>query len=82
MATSKKQPIPKGAWIDAIYDGVGKFVQLETTDGIRREGKLSGLRSRSIVMNGKIQEIVTGLELNSDPTDTVDFAILDSISIN
>ena len=82
MASSKKTPVSLGKWIDDINDGVGKYVKMETRDGVVREGRLSGLRTRQIVFNGKIQEIVTELELNGDPTDTVDFGVLESVSIN
>lgn len=82
MAPTKKAPPSAGKWIDDIINAVGKYVTMETTDGVRREGKLSGYRSRNVVLNGKIQEVVTDLELNSDPADTVPFASLDSLTIN
>ncbi len=82
MATPKKPPPSYGKWIDDIVQGVGNNVNLETTDGIRRNGRLSAVRTRRIVFNNGIQEIVTDLELNGDPTDTVAVAQLSTITIN
>ena len=60
-----------GKWIDEIFDSVGRFVHLETTDGIQREGKMTGLRTKTIFFNGADQDIITEIELNGDPTDCV-----------
>lgn len=71
-----------GAWIDAIFEACGKrYVSLETTSGTRREGKLTGLRNKTVRFNKQEREIVVSLELNGDPTDIVDFADLASIDI-
>lgn len=61
----------KGKWIDELVRNVGQFIRLETSDGIDREGRLSGLKSRSIKWNGEEVEIITELELNGDPYDSV-----------
>ncbi|MGW8177314.1 MAG: hypothetical protein ACWGQW_00735 [bacterium] len=61
----------KGKWIDELVHNVGQFIRLETSDGIDREGRLSGLKSRSIKWNGEEVEIITELELNGDPYDSV-----------
>jgi hypothetical protein len=61
-----------GDWMNKIFDGVGDFVRLETIDGVRREGRMSGLRLRTLMLNGKPVDTITELELNGDPTDCVE----------
>lgn len=60
-----------GAWIDTVYEGVGKFANIETNEGVTRSGKLTGIRTRTIDFNGEKVEIVVEVELNGDPTDTL-----------
>lgn len=72
----------QGAWIDALYAAVGKNVHLETSDGVIREGRMSGIRTKDITFNGKPQSVVTELELNGDPTDTIPLGILSHITID
>jgi len=64
----------RGKWIDELVGATGQYVKLETSDGIVREGRLSGLQSQSISWNGEAVEILTGLELNGDPHDKVALA--------
>jgi len=71
-----------GAWIDALYIAVGKNVHLETSDGVIREGRMTGLRTKDINFNGKPQSIITEVELNGDPTDTIPLSILSTIAID
>jgi len=61
----------KGAWIDNLVDNVGQYVTIETSDGMTREGRLSGLKSRTLNYNREEVEIITELELNGDPYDSV-----------
>jgi hypothetical protein len=63
--------VDKGAWVDEIYNSVGKFMTLETLDGINREGRLSGLRLRNIILNGEPVDVIIELEVNGDPTDCI-----------
>jgi hypothetical protein len=62
----------KGAWIDSVHAAVGGYVNIETKDGVIRNGKLSGLRCAQMKMNGRTVEVLKEIELNGDPTDTVD----------
>src|SRR5690606_40761877 len=55
----------KGRWIDELWDGVGRFVNLETTDGVVRYGRMTGLRTRVIGFNG-IEEDVRSEEHTSE----------------
>ncbi len=67
----------RGAWIDELVNSTGQYVRLETRDGVVREGRLSGLGSRTLVWNGKPVEILEEIELNGDPFDKI---ALDRIS--
>jgi len=71
-----------GKWIEDLFGGVGRYVRLETSDGVRRSGKLSGIRTKDIKFNGASQAVVTELELNGDPADTVSVNGLASIAID
>ncbi len=61
----------RGAWIDELVESTGQYVRLETRDGVRREGRLSGLGSRTILWNGKSVEILEDVELNGDCFDKI-----------
>ena len=71
MARTKKVKTIMGAWIDELVRSTGQHIRLETRDGVVREGRLSGLRSRTIKWNGKGVEILEEVELNGDPYDVV-----------
>lgn len=79
MAAAKKRS--KGDWIDSIFNGVGRFANLETADGVRRSGRISGLRTKMIQFNGESQEVVLEIELNGDPSDCVPVGGLASLTI-
>ena len=77
MATKNKAKMEmdkpgKGGWIDKIHSSIGHYVSLETTDGIRRHGRLTGVRSDTMLMNGAKVEIIRQMELNGDPSDLID----------
>ncbi len=81
MASAKRKPA--GQWIDNLVEAVGsKYVRLETTEGVNRAGKLSGIRTRSILFNGTPCDIPIELELNGDPTDTVPIHRIAKLSID
>ena len=71
-----------GKWIDQLMSAVGKYVHLETKDGLSRSGKLTGYRTTDIVFNGEKGPIVTELALNNDPTDSLPISQLRSIEID
>lgn len=60
-----------GKWIDDLVNNQGQQLRLETTDGMDRAGRLSGLSSRQFQMNGQPVEILTEIELNGDPNDRI-----------
>ncbi len=74
----KKTKRVSGEWIDQMVAATGQYIRLETSDGIRREGRLSGLRTRELKWEGEAVLIPTEVELNGDPNDCVP---LDRISI-
>lgn len=59
------------AWIDAIVEGIHKNFWLETTDGVEREGKITGFRTRSIEINGEMVYWPIEIEINNDSMDTI-----------
>lgn len=73
---------PRGAWIDELVDATGRMIRVETLDGVRRIGRLTGLRSRQIMYQDVKEEIPTDLELNGDPHDSVSIANLRSLNID
>lgn len=58
-------------WLNELGDSTGDFIRLETSDGIVREGKITGLRTRAIQFNNEQELMPTEVELNGDPNDTV-----------
>lgn len=58
-------------WLNELGDATGEFIRMETSDGVIREGKVTGLRTREIQVNGEQELIPTEVELNGDPNDTV-----------
>lgn len=81
MQPNQKKP-SKGAWIDVLFASVDKFINLETSDGSRRSGRLSGFRTKVVLFNGAEHDVPTELELNGDPTDTVALAGIVSVRID
>jgi hypothetical protein len=80
MASAKRKS--RGQWIDDVWDGVGKYVRLETTHGVNRSGKLSGIRTRKVNVNGEDVDIPIELEVNGDPTDTIPIHLIVKLSID
>lgn len=60
-----------GKWIDTMMDSIGEFMRLETTDGVSREGKITGYTTRKFKLNGKVVELPTEVEVNGDPNDRI-----------
>lgn len=58
-------------WIDTLVEGVGSYFWLETTDGVQREGKITGFEMRSIEVNDEIVEWPIGIEVNNDSMDSI-----------
>jgi hypothetical protein len=60
-----------GNWLNELADTVGRYISLETLDGMRREGRLSSINMRSIKWNGRSVDVLVELELNGDVYDVV-----------
>lgn len=70
-----------GKWIDEMLDSIGKFFVAETTDGINREGKITGFTYRSFKLNGKMVELPIEIEINGDPNDRLPLDRINHMSI-
>ena len=82
MATKKTRKKRAGAWLDMLNDAVGKFMHIETFDGVHREGKLSGLRTREIEVNGEIWDIPTAIEFNDEQSDYIEINLVQRFDID
>jgi len=69
-------------WLDVILNSIDKFIHIETHDGVVREGKLTGIRTRQIVVNGNELDYIEGVELNGDPSDNIEFCLIKAIDID
>jgi hypothetical protein len=58
-------------WYDLLVDATGEFMRLETTDGLIRQGKITGYRERLVIINGNEVPVPIEIEINNDPNDTV-----------
>jgi len=58
-------------WYDLLVDSTGEFMRLETSDGLVRQGKISGYRERTVIINGNEVPVPIEIEINNDPNDTV-----------
>lgn len=63
--------------IDVDLGGmVDQFAELETHDGIVREGRISRVLHGSIEINGKPISLPKAIELNGDVGDVIDFVLI------
>ena len=60
-----------GSNITRMLLAVGGWVHLETLQGDRRQGRLSGWVCIDLEFNGTVARLPTELELNGDPMDTI-----------
>lgn len=68
MAKSKAKP---SLWIDTLTEGVGEHFWLETTDGVIREGRISGFSVRTLLVNNVEVDFPTEIEVNGDSMDKI-----------
>jgi hypothetical protein len=78
----KKKKKRAGQWIDDVVGAIGRNVHLETSDGVLREGKFTGLAMREIEINGEARDVPARVELNGDPSDYVDFGLIARMTID
>ena len=60
-----------GRWVNEVMDSVGRFFVLETTDGVKREGTISGLACREMIFNGDKVQMPIEIEVNGDAGDRI-----------
>jgi hypothetical protein len=70
-----------GRMFDIISRSVGDNIELETYDGLVRQGKMTGLTTRQIVFNDEKVEIPTELELNGDPLDRIPLTVIKKLDL-
>ena len=58
-------------WMDHLVDSVDKFFNLETSDGVTREGRISGFSFRELEYNEEVVSIPTEIEVNGDANDRI-----------
>ena len=71
-----------GNWIDSLCDNVGSYLDLETTDGVKREGKLTSMTFRQFVLNKRKVNIPDEIEINGDPTDKIPISRIMTMNID
>ena len=69
-------------WIDDVAGAIGRHVHLETSDGVLREGRFTGLGMREIEINGESRDMPDRVELNGDPGDYVEFNLIKRMTID
>jgi hypothetical protein len=84
MALENKKKTRLGAWMEELQNAANKqlSIQFETKDGVRRSGRLTGLRMSEVKLNGRRCELITEFVLNNDPTDAVPFFNIRTMDIN
>lgn len=72
-----------GTWYQILFDAVReeKYVHFETHLGVHRSGKLTGIKTKSIKINGSKKKVIDAFEVNGDPMDVVSFSEIASIDI-
>ncbi len=68
-------------WMDELVDSIDRQIDLETTDGVRRTGKITGFEFRCLEANGTKIDIPLDIELNGDPNDRVPIDRIGTLSI-
>lgn len=71
-----------GSWINDVLGHVGNYVNLETRDGGQRGGRVTGVKSQGIYINGVRRELPVAVELNDDPGDAVELARIVKINFS
>ncbi len=76
-----KDRIENWMWEVKLDGLVGQFVHLTTTDGLGREGLITGVRTLQLPIDGIIREIPHLIELNHDSADQVEFTRMASMQL-
>jgi hypothetical protein len=70
-----------GKLVDEICNSTGKYIRVETSDGVNREGKLTKIELRKFTYNGRAVCLPSGIELNDDPQDVIQLDRIAKMSI-
>jgi hypothetical protein len=70
-----------GEWVDKLLASVDEYMRLETTDGVKREGRISGFTYKKFELDGDEVLWPIELEVNGDPTDRIPLARIGKINI-
>ena len=70
------------AWNTSLETMIDRFIHLETHDGSRREGKVTGVEYQSMKLNGKRIEWPKAIELNGDPSDKIDWNWIATLKVD
>ncbi len=68
-------------WDIELDSLVGRDCYLETEDGMQREGRITGIRTRPFFMQAVEIQVPLAIELNGDPRDLIEFLRLKKIDI-
>lgn len=68
-------------WEVDLSEMVGAFCKIETTDGSIREGKITGVNSHPVQIDGEVYDLPKCVELNGDTSDTIDFYFMRSLEL-
>jgi hypothetical protein len=68
-------------WIELIDNSINKNFKLETTEGVVRQGKISGVSRKTFHLNGELVDFPFEIEINGDHNDRVPLDRLQSMTI-
>ena len=77
--------MPKqGYWYTCLFDALKReaYVHFETTIGVKRSGKLTGVKTNTVKINGSKKKVIYAFVLNYDSTDIITFSDCVSIDID
>lgn len=70
-----------GEWVEKMVAAIGEYFRLETTDGVRRSGKITGFTFRTFHLNEVRVNWPIEIEVNGDPNDRIPLDCIQKMSI-
>jgi hypothetical protein len=67
--------------MDNLTKCVGKFMNLETIDGIPRKGKITAMVFRDIKFNDQHVSVPSEIQVNGDPHDLIEIGRIQNLNI-
>lgn len=68
-------------WVIDLRGMLQKQVHLETKDGFRRSGCITGIRMNRCKINGEDHEWPEAVEINGDPGDSIKFSQIEHMEV-